>query len=111
MTEQIRAGNPAIPTPGDGDRLERVNVMLSGDCLVWLDTTVATIRENTGGRISRSELLRGICGAFVSRKPQFTGCRNEADIRTVVGRLFDVYGRWLRANALSRTHTPKGQTG
>jgi hypothetical protein len=85
-------------TEETGPRLERVNIMASGEMLGWLDSVSSTMYRKTGVRVSRSEILRGICSAFADHKPQFTGCHSEAHIRTLVGRLFQVYAQHAKAN-------------
>jgi hypothetical protein len=42
----------------DGKALERVNLMLTRDDSAWLDTLANQIRENTGAKVSRSEIVR-----------------------------------------------------
>ena len=41
-----------------GNKLERVNLLLSRDDSAWLDALAAEIRANTGARVSRSEIVR-----------------------------------------------------
>ena len=42
----------------DGKTLERVNLMLTRDDSAWLDRLAHEIRENTGAKLSRSEIVR-----------------------------------------------------
>ena len=80
-------------TDDTGPRLERVNIMASGEMLEWLDSVSSTMYRKTGVRGLSLRNPTGICGAFADHKPQFTGRHSEAHIRTVVGRLFEAYAR------------------
>jgi len=50
----------------DNTKLERVNVMLSAKALSWLEETSTAIRGETGVRLSRSALIRGIVEGFAA---------------------------------------------
>jgi hypothetical protein len=97
--ETAMTGVELVNTATDtGPRLTRVNVVCSDAMLSWLDSVSNSMYRKTGVRVSRSEVLRGLCEGFADRKPQFTGCHSGADIRRVIGKLFDVYAR-ATANA------------
>lgn len=88
-------------------RLTRVNVVCSTEMLDWLDSVSSTMYRKTGVGGSRSEVLRGLCEGFADRKPQFTGCHSGADIRRVIGKLFNAYAQ---ARATSPTPRPPQNT-
>ena len=107
MTDPHETTNRAAPvrlelvntaTEETGPRLERVNIMASTEMLAWLDSVSSRMARKSGVKVSRSEILRGIVGAFADKNPQFTGCHSEAHIRIVVGRLFDIYAQHAKAN-------------
>jgi hypothetical protein len=90
-----------------GSGLERVNVCLSPAVLDWLDTAGSAMYRGTGWRASRSALLRAIIGAFSAAKVTFTGCHNEAQVKHVVSKLFQV-AQSQRAN--QSTQRPAANT-
>jgi hypothetical protein len=104
MDESIKLVNTA--TEETAPRLTRVNVVCSSEMLDWLDSVSNSMYRKTGVRVSRSEVLRGLCEGFADHKPQFTGCHSGADIRRVIGRLFDVYAK-AKANSLAPRLLPK----
>ncbi len=53
MTEALR-GDPC----GSGSRLIRVNLMVSSQDSNWLDEFAHGVRRVTGGRVSRSQIVR-----------------------------------------------------
>jgi hypothetical protein len=69
--------------------LERVNVILDRRLLMWLEKTAVRIREDTGAPVNRSELIRGIVGAFADLNLRLRGCRTENDIREGLFRYLD----------------------
>ncbi len=79
----------------DNDRktLERVNVMLSREVILWLEQTALEIRQKTGASISRSELVRGIVKALAARGLHFDGCRTERDITEGLVEYFEKLAR------------------
>ena len=76
--------------------LERVNVILDRNLLMWLEKTALIIREDTGGTVNRSELIRAIVGAFADLNLRLRGCRTEKDIREG---LFKYLDRLTRSGA------------
>jgi len=69
-------------------RLERVNVMLSRKALGWLEETTASIRRETGVRLSRSGLIRGVVEGFAAAGVRFRRCRTEEEVATALESYF-----------------------
>lgn len=76
--------------PMNGERLERVQLMLSRELSEWLDRLSVEIREKTGAAVSRSEITRAALATLreVHRLGvdgwDLAGCRSGADL-TVAG--------------------------
>jgi hypothetical protein len=82
------AGFPADPTPAapPGRRLIRVNVMLTPGVMDFLDRTAARAARETGEPVvSRSGMIRALCGAFAGLN--VSGFRNEAALQVALTRL------------------------
>jgi hypothetical protein len=69
------------PRTTNSKALERVNVMLSRDVLLWLEKAASQIRENSGAKVNRSELIRGIVGGLMDWRLGLHDCRSEREIR------------------------------
>jgi hypothetical protein len=76
-----------------GERLERVNVMLSRQDSSFLDQLSEEITAKTGAKVSRSEIVRaGIAGMrelhrlapVCSRFVPLTSCRSGADLAILI---------------------------
>ncbi len=75
-------------------RLERVNLMLMRDESEWLDQLGAEIREQTGAKVSRSEIVRAaiatltelhrLAPACPTRLMPLSSCKSGSEL-TVVG--------------------------
>jgi hypothetical protein len=75
----------------------RLNVILSNECIVWLDQQALAIRRASGAAISRSELLRGIVGGLKDMDISFLRCKTEADVRNLLGSLLQTYAELIGA--------------
>jgi len=70
---------------GVEDQDQRVNVILGSDCLLWLDKQAVAARQRTGVSLKRSALLRGIVRGLKEASLDLSHCRNEEDVRKMVG--------------------------
>ena len=68
------------PKNDEAHRLERVNVMLSAKALSWLEETSTSIRGETGARLSRSALIRGIVEGFAAAELAIRRCSTGEDV-------------------------------
>jgi hypothetical protein len=93
------ASDPAEPTrprlSPSGPSLERVNVVLSRLSLNTLDAASAKIRQDTGCRVNRSEIIRAMVEAFGESHLQFVSCRTETELRAVFLNYFREIGRTI----------------
>jgi hypothetical protein len=75
------------------DVLRRINLMLGDSELAWLAQAAEHIRQNGGGNLSRSELVRGVvagvAGLVKSLRLRFHGVRTEYDFATALVQYFE----------------------
>jgi hypothetical protein len=78
-------------TNGRGNRLERVNLMLSQEENAWLNQLSDEIKQQTGANVSRSEIVRAGLAAIrdlhsigaASRLGALTAAKNGSELRVV----------------------------
>lgn len=69
---------------GAAERPERTTLMLTSEINAWLDGQCLAMRQKTGTVMSRSELLRAMVRATAELSTDFSPCRNEDEIATVM---------------------------
>ena len=80
----------------------RLNVILSKECIVWLDQQALAIRRTSGAAVSRSALLRGIVGGLKDMGMRFSRCETEKDVRTLLAFLLKAWTQRLSAEQRGR---------
>jgi len=73
-----------------GERLYRYNLLLADEESAWLDQLAEQIREESGAKVSRSEIVRSALAGLrelhtrapecLSRFPPLTSCKSGADL-------------------------------
>lgn len=88
----------------DGNRLDRVNVVLDTETLDWLESKAAQIRERTGATINRSQLIRAVLCALADARLGLGSCRTEVEIRRDLAKyLIDLHRRASLHNAATHS--------
>lgn len=64
----------------ESDEYTKFNISLSSDTELFLDRLKLEIREKSGARISRSELIRAALRYVKSLKPDLSMVRSEEDL-------------------------------
>ncbi|MGA2713303.1 MAG: hypothetical protein ABSG41_09355 [Bryobacteraceae bacterium] len=109
MSTNVTQPAAASPEPAQagqtspGRATERVNLILSGAALEILDGTAAKIRQDTGCRVNRSEVVRAMVEAFGESRLRFSGVRSERDMKNVWARHFKAIGRTVVMAEAQRT--------
>ena len=68
--------------------LERTNLMLSRAVNLWVDGQVTAIGRETGVRLSRSGLIRGVVEGFAAAGVRFRRCRTEEEVAVALESYF-----------------------
>lgn len=76
--------------------LERVNVMLSRELILWLGETALSIRQDSGASISRSELIRACLRALAALQLRFSSIRSEEELAGALVAYFRGLQRGMR---------------
>ena len=69
---------------GNQERPERTTLVLTSEINAWLDGQCASMRKQTGTCMSRSELLRAMVRATAELGTDFSPCKTEEDIGTML---------------------------
>jgi|WetSurMetagenome_2_1015567.scaffolds.fasta_scaffold767040_1 hypothetical protein len=64
----------------ESDNFTKFNISLSSDIELFLDRLKMDIREKSGARMSRSELIRAAIRYVKTLKPSLSSVKNETDL-------------------------------
>lgn len=80
----------------------RVNMLLSGTVLRWMDGETTRMKNALGVSIGRSEMTRAVFGAIADSGLNFGNCRTESEIQIAIKRHFDRVAAIVRQDQARR---------